>query len=516
MLKTIFAVALCLVSPALAQHPTLFRDIGFQEARELAKKENKLMLLDAMTSWCGPCKVMDATTWVDPKVESWIAKHTIAIQLDMDLHEALKKSLAVKAFPTMILFNADGKEFDRIVGLRTAEPMLEWLGGALGGHREIDRVRAELTALVESGEPRTRERMSLAARAAELGANHEVAAQILWLWARDAADENEASLLTYWRSGPGRNLTSEFLARFGEWREPILAERNQRSNAMAFAEFEQGRSEWITLNGILGDQDRTVVWAAGLAIQPEGRKVLKAHERQLFTLLVDQGLWAAAGHCLAAPLEQQRFLGENLGAYDVKPTTATQRKSVPMIPMGGVRPAQPVEPKTLPAIPMGGMRPAKAAQPVQPKVTQEPKAIPMIPMSGPKPTKQADNEAQAVPMIPMAVPKSAQSKGVPAVPMVSMGGPKPKRPETPEEIAADVRERLTHQLRYMSARRYGALLASGRLADAEAVAMALLRYADDDAARAALISCALRAGCVDHRRAAHLDWLDSVARGAGQ
>ncbi|MFT5199620.1 MAG: hypothetical protein ACI87O_002291, partial [Planctomycetota bacterium] len=23
------------------------------------------------------------------------------------------------------------------------------------------------------------------------------------------------------------------------------------------------------------------------------------------------------------------------------------------------------------------------------------------------------------------------------------------------------------------------------------------------------------AGCVDHRRAAHLEWLDSVARGAG-
>jgi thiol-disulfide isomerase/thioredoxin len=512
MLKSIFSVALCLVSPALAQYPTLFRDMGFQEAQELAHKENKLMLLDAMTSWCGPCKVMDATTWVDPKVEAWVSQHTIAIQLDMDLHEALKKSLAVKAFPTMILFNADGKEFDRIVGLRTAEPMLEWLGGALGGHREIDRVRAELTALVESGEPRTRERMSLAARAAELGANHEVAAQILWLWARDAADENETKLLTQWRSGSGRNLTGEFLERFAQWRKPIVAERDRRATALASAESTQRRSEWITLNGILGYQDKTVAWAAGLSTRPASREILKAHERQLFDLLIDNGLWAAAGHCLVDPLNQQRFLGENLGAYDVKPATTRGRQSVPMIPMGGMRPAKPVGAKTLPAIPMGGMQPAR---PSQPKKREEPKTIPMIPMSGPKLAKQADKQAQAVPLIPLAVPQSAQSKGVPAVPMVSMGGPQQKRPETPDEVAADVRERLTHQLRYMSARRYGALLASGRLADAEAVAMALLMYANDDAARAALISCALRAGCVDHRRAAHLEWLDSVARGAG-
>ncbi len=514
ILKSILLPAFALAAPTLAQHPALFRDLGFAEVQELAKKENKLMLLDAMTSWCGPCKVMDATTWVDPKVEMWVTKHSIAIQLDMDQHEDLKKSLAVTAFPTMILFNADGTEFDRIVGLRKPAGMLEWLGGALGGAREIDRVREELNALLESGEARTRQRMVLAQRAHDLGANEEVAQQVIWLWARDAADESEAKLLAHWRSGTGRNLTSEFLARHGQWRKPIVAERNHRSNALARAESEQWRGEWITLNGILGDQDKTVAWAAGLSTRTDGQSVLKSHERQLFDLLVDRGLWAAAGHCLADPLAQQRFLGENLGAYDVKPkANATERKSIPMVPMGGIKPAKAGGAKTIPAIPMGGMKPA---QPAKPAASQGPKVIPAIPMSGPKPAKPVTKKREAVPMIPMSGPKSAKAQGVPAVPMVSMGAPKPKRPETAEEVAADVRERLTHQLRRMSARRYGALLASGRLAEAEAVAMALLMYADDDAARAALVSCAIRSGCMEQRRASHLEWLDSVARGAGQ
>ncbi|MDF1839777.1 MAG: hypothetical protein P1V35_18070, partial [Planctomycetota bacterium] len=231
-----------------------------------------------------------------------------------------------------------------------------------------------------------------------------------------------------------------------------------------------------------------------------------------------------------------RFLGENLGAYDVKPSPQpTERKSVPMVPMGGVRPAKANGAKTLPAIPLGGMKPAQPARPAErqepktlpaipmggmkpakPAQADGPKSIPAIPMSGPKPAKPNDRKTKSVPMIPMGGPSPAKAQGVPAVPMVSMGTPTPKRPETPEEVAADVRARLTHQLRGMSARRYGALLASGRLAEAEAVAMALLMYADDDAARAALIGCAIRAGCMDLRRASHLDWLDTVARGAGQ
>jgi hypothetical protein len=260
-----------------------------------------------------------------------------------------------------------------------------------------------------------------------------------------------------------------------------------------------------------------VTWAAGLATARETRPVLQSHGGQLFELLVDRGLWAAAGHCLNDPLKQQRFLGDNLGAYDVKPNRAEGAPgSIPMIPMGGMAPSQgdsapaandsSVEAASnpgLPMIPMGRNAPAKRD------------AIPAVPLQGGPPADTQPRES--VPMIPMGGPKPAQdtSAGVPAVPMVSMGGPTAARPETPEEVAAEVRSRLTHELRRMSARRYGALLAADRMAEAEAVALALLKYADDDAARAALVTCALRAGCIDRRQSAHLLWLDSVARGAG-
>ncbi|MCA9001589.1 MAG: thioredoxin family protein, partial [Planctomycetes bacterium] len=307
-------LSLCLAVPAFGQHPTLFSKLDFPAAQAQAKTQKKLLLLDAMTSWCGPCKMMDATTWVDPRVEAWVAQHAVAVQLDMDVHTALKESLGINAFPTMVLFTADGKEFDRIVGSRNAEQMLEWLGGALGGEKEIDRVRAALAELNASGEARTRDRMLLAERAADLGANQEVGEQLVWLWTRKAVDEAESQLLSTWRRGTGRNLTSEFLARFGEWRPAILAQRDARASVLREKEATDVRSEWITLNGVLGEEDSTVVWAAGWAIDRDARAVLRAHESQLFDLLVDRELWAAAGHCLDDPLKQQRFLGENLGA----------------------------------------------------------------------------------------------------------------------------------------------------------------------------------------------------------
>ena len=456
--------ALPLTSPVAEDPPPLFRDLDFAEAKATAQTEGKFLVLDAMTSWCGPCKIMDKTTWIDPLVESWVAEHAVAVQLDMDVHESVKNELNITAFPTMVVFKSDGTEFDRYVGLMQPAPMLRWLEGARSGKREIDTLREDVAAELAADIPDNRARILLASRSANAGAEIEAARLVLRLWDADIASEKD--VVSRWRLGAGRHLTRDLARANDAFRAEIESRRDERRRVLDAGEDRTLRREWIALNGSLDDADETVLWAALLVNSAEGRTLLQDHESELFNLLISRGMWTAAGHALADPISSVRFLGDNLGAYDVAPQSAPGQKT------------DGEGPKVIPAIPMGGgMQPAKK-------------------------TKPEEQEKQ---------------KRTPAIPMIPMGGPKPaKAPKTPEEIAEDVRARLTHELRGMAARRYGALLAADRGALADAVARLALEYADDDATRAALVAASVRSGEFDARRESHLAWLSDVSGGAGE
>jgi thiol:disulfide interchange protein len=121
--------------------PEVFSTKTAAEARREAKDAGKMFILDATAVWCGPCKQMDKTTWIDEKVVSWIRENAIAAQLDVDKNKTLSQALKIGAMPTVVVFKND-EEFDRIVGYRNAVDLLTWLNGANEGKRDIDRLKA--------------------------------------------------------------------------------------------------------------------------------------------------------------------------------------------------------------------------------------------------------------------------------------------------------------------------------------------------------------------------------------
>lgn len=95
-----------------------FESLSFDEAIQKAKKENKLIFLDAYAVWCGPCKMMDRTTFKSEEVGKVFNKNFINIKIDMEKGEGpnIAKKYQVRAYPTMMLINAEGKVEKRILG----------------------------------------------------------------------------------------------------------------------------------------------------------------------------------------------------------------------------------------------------------------------------------------------------------------------------------------------------------------------------------------------------------------
>lgn len=112
--------------------PPIFQNITYQEAQKSASEQHKLLIVKATASWCGPCKKMNATTWRDEKVTSWITEHGLAVELDVDKEQGIATDLHIDAIPTMIAFR-DGQEVSRIVGYQTTRELLDFLQAADAG-----------------------------------------------------------------------------------------------------------------------------------------------------------------------------------------------------------------------------------------------------------------------------------------------------------------------------------------------------------------------------------------------
>lgn len=99
------------VENATAEEGIKFIESNWNIALSEAKKQNKLIFLDAYTSWCGPCKMLKRNTFPDKAVGELFNKNFINIALDMEKGDgpAIAEKYNVTAYPTLIITDADGK-----------------------------------------------------------------------------------------------------------------------------------------------------------------------------------------------------------------------------------------------------------------------------------------------------------------------------------------------------------------------------------------------------------------------
>ncbi len=113
-------------------------DASWKEIQAKAKTENKYIFMDCFTTWCGPCKYMSAAIFPLQNVGEFMNDKFISVKVQLDTtdkdNDAVKawyqdghdlaKEYNVVAYPTYLIFDANGKIVHRFVGSSPADEFL--------------------------------------------------------------------------------------------------------------------------------------------------------------------------------------------------------------------------------------------------------------------------------------------------------------------------------------------------------------------------------------------------------
>lgn len=92
-----------------------------------AKKENKLIFMDAYTSWCGPCKMLQARVFPDQELGNYFNQNFVSAKFDMEKGEGptLAQKFGVRAYPTLYFIDPNTqKVVHQVLGYRSVDQLM--------------------------------------------------------------------------------------------------------------------------------------------------------------------------------------------------------------------------------------------------------------------------------------------------------------------------------------------------------------------------------------------------------
>jgi YHS domain-containing protein len=107
----------------------------FNAAASEAQLQKKPLFILASTEWCGPCKLMQRTTFMDPAVVDILNKKCIPLHVDGDKNKERMNQWRVAAYPTVMIVATSGslreQVLERFEGKTDAPDMLKTLQRAV-------------------------------------------------------------------------------------------------------------------------------------------------------------------------------------------------------------------------------------------------------------------------------------------------------------------------------------------------------------------------------------------------
>jgi thioredoxin-related protein len=135
-MKKIISLAL-LVTSLVGYGQINFEEVEWEEALDLAKKQNKIIFLEAYATWSEPCQLLEKYTFGDLEVANFYNENFINLRLDMEQYPGigLAEKYQISIYPSLVFLNSDGELLHRGCGAMEANEFLELGRQAMGnGH----------------------------------------------------------------------------------------------------------------------------------------------------------------------------------------------------------------------------------------------------------------------------------------------------------------------------------------------------------------------------------------------
>ncbi|MDX1911675.1 MAG: DUF255 domain-containing protein [Saprospiraceae bacterium] len=133
-------IVCCFLSPyALLAQGIHFEQSTWNEVLARARTEGKVVFLDAVTAWCGPCKMMAKEVFPDSAAGAFFNRHFVSIKLDMERGEGVDISNRYKiwVYPTLLFVDSTGAMLHRSAGYHNPAELIDLGRTALDPTRNL-------------------------------------------------------------------------------------------------------------------------------------------------------------------------------------------------------------------------------------------------------------------------------------------------------------------------------------------------------------------------------------------
>lgn len=153
MKSKIKKILVCLLAVLIYEHIPAqgihFETSDWASVMRKARAENKLIFVDAYTTWCGPCKLMDKHVFSDGEVGLFYNAHFIPFKIDAEKGAGpnFAKKYHVNSYPNLLFVNAEGELIIRKNGAMETDELLQFGQKAL----DADKEAIAMTSAYNSG-----------------------------------------------------------------------------------------------------------------------------------------------------------------------------------------------------------------------------------------------------------------------------------------------------------------------------------------------------------------------------